>query len=501
MEGEIIMKLRAENDAGNRIRNRVIDGIVFILLLAAASAVTLTLFYRQTMGSPAMYHSDMKAYILEMQGLDSGYQYPYPIFFKLSALIHLFAGPELSVAIATMLLNSLAMVVTKLAFNHLAIPDLEGCFQSGRGGAVRKDGAAGSAAIRKGADGKGAFAGKSAGARSDMSWLAGVIISLASVSLFFISMLYPPKGIYLPGIKFIYLGVFTANPFHNATYMAARPFAILAFLWYVKLLPTYEQGIAKRGAAREKGIGDYALFSLFLLLATMTKPSFTLAMVSTAGLIMLYRLFRARFRNFVPTAQLGICFVPTFLDLLYQYKGVFIKEDGAEGGLGFCLGEVWANYCDNIPLAICLAVGFPLLVLVLNRKECRKNTLFAFSWQLYLVSFAEAFFLYEKGFRKVDFNFCWGYMCGIFFCHFSALLLLLRATAGEIAGNPDGGVAGETVLRRASVKGNAFFLTLSRETFRRIRIFLLILQWLAYLWHVVCGIFYFRTLFGGAMYY
>lgn len=448
------MMKRRETAGAGRDRNRIIDWLVFAVLLTAASAVTFTLFHRQTLGNPGWYHSDMKAYILEMQGLESKYSFPYPVFFKFAALIHLFAGPELSVALATMLLNSLGMVVTKLAFNRLALRELEGAFR------------------RRGKP-----------ESFDVSWLAGILVSLAAVSLFFVSMLYPPQGIYLPGIKHKYLGVFTANPFHNATYMAARPFAILAFLWFVKLLPVYEKGPKRRGKGMGKdaeggpGLTDYGLFSFLLLIATMTKPSFTLVMVSTAGLLMLYRLLRSGFRNFVPTACLGLCFIPTFIDLLYQYKGVFVPGNGEEGGLGFCVGEVWAAYCDNIPLAVCLAVGFPLLVLVLNWKECRKNSLLRFSWQLYLVSFAEAFFLYEGGFRKWDFNFSWGYMCGIFFCHFGSLAVLLQVTARA----------------REKFSGG--------DGQKKWGVLLLALQWLAYLWHLVCGICYFGVFMSGAMYY
>lgn len=423
----------------------MIDVIVFCVLLVLVSAVTLTLFHRQTHGSPQGYHSDMKAYILEMQGLNTKYSFPYPIFFKLAAFIHLFAEAELSVAIATMLLNSLAIVITKLVFNHMLLPQ-----------------------------------GKD-------RWWEGILVSLLSVSLFFVSMLYPPRGIYLPGIKFNYLGVFSPNPFHNATYMAARPFSILAFLWYVKLLTVYERGVkfggekgasqAVAGEGERARLRDYILFSVFLLVATMTKPSFTLVMVSAAGLIMLYRLFRSGFRNFLPTVQLGLTFVPTFIDLLYQYKGVFVPEEGAEGGVGFCFGEVWANVCDNIPLAVCLLAAFPLTVLVLNFKELKKNTLYRFSWQLFLVGFAEAFVLYEKGFRKFDFNFSWGYMCGAFFCHFGALALLSQKTLG------------------------AFYPKDGPGQKRGLQIFLLAGQWLVYLWHLVCGILYFRQFMTGAMYY
>lgn len=395
--------------------------LIFCILLAAASAVTFILFYRQTTAASGVYQSDMKAYILEMQGLDSGYSFPYPVFFRISAFLNLFMGPETAVALATMMLNSLGMVIVKLILDHLLLSDLQAAFPR-------------------------------------QKWMAGAFLGLAAVSLFFISMLFPPTGIYLPGIKYTYLGVFTANPFHNATYMAARPFAVLAFFWYVRLLDTYEKGW--KGQKR-----DYVLFSLFLLLATMTKPSFTIVLVGAAGLIMAWRLIRDRFRSFVPAVQLGLCFVPTFIDLLYQYRGVFVPTEGEEGGVGFTLGGVWRLYCDNIPLAICLAVGFPLLVLALNYRQLKKSTLFRFSWQVYIMSFIMAFFLYEKGFRDQDFNFSWGYMYGIFFCFAGALIVLIKATASKK------------------------------------RPVLLAAQWAAYLWHLVCGLYYFWGIFQGNMYY
>lgn len=436
-------------------RDKWIDWGFFAALLLAVSAVTLLLFYRQTTGSTEHYHSDMKAYILEMQGLDSGYSFPYPVFFRLGALIHLFAGPELSVAIATMLLNSLGMVCVKLAFNYQLLGQLRNAF-------------------------------------SKHSWTAGILVSLASVSLFFISMLFPPDGIYLPGIKYNYLGVFTSNPFHNATYMAARPFAVLAFFQYAKLLDCYEQGYGGKWSRPRAGVAmkDYVLLALFLLLATMTKPSFTIVLVGTAGLIMLCRLIRAAFRSFVPTVQLGLCFVPTFVDLLYQYKGVFVPEEGAEGGMGFGFGEVWSLYCDNIPLAVCLAVGCPLLAALLHGKELKGNTLYRFSWQIYWMSFAMAFFLYEKGFRRPDFNFSWGYMYGIFFCFLGTVLVLLKDTA-SVAASSGGTAAGQS---QRGPRKKVLTLYAGKKL-------LLGVQWLAYLWHLVCGLYYFWGIFRGGMYY
>ena len=111
----------------------------------------------------------MQAYILEMQGLDSGYSFPYPILFKLAALIHLVTasmnnGAELAMALATLLLNSGAMVCLKVMLDkHVG------------------------AELQRNLPGK--------------EWLADVLTGFVAVSLFFGFMVYPPPGLYLPGVK------------------------------------------------------------------------------------------------------------------------------------------------------------------------------------------------------------------------------------------------------------------------------------------------------------
>lgn len=148
---------------------------------------------------------------------------------------------------------------------------------------------------------------------------------------------------------------------------------------------------------------------------------------------------------------------------------MFVPQEGQEGGIGFTLGHVWLQYCGNLPLAIGLAVGFPILVLLLNYKELCRDSIYRFSWQIYGMSFLMAFCLYEKGFREMDFNFSWGYMYGIFFAF-------------------DGSTVGiAAAYRKGRIR-------------RRKRDWLRI-QWLAYLWHLVCGLYYFWGFLQGAMYY
>ena len=160
--------------AGNGIlkenKKNWIEIPVFAALVAIASAVTFWLFYQQCVESmlgTGLYHSDMKAYILEMQGLDSGYSFPYPILFKLAAVIHLVTGSlptgtELAMALATMLLNSGAMIALKVMLDKHV-------------GAKLQEAMPGN------------------------PWLPGILTGTVAVSLFFVSMVYPPTGIYLSG--------------------------------------------------------------------------------------------------------------------------------------------------------------------------------------------------------------------------------------------------------------------------------------------------------------
>ena len=55
--------------------------LFFSVLLLLYMAVTLFLFHRQSVSYDGKYASDIHPYIAEMQGIDSGYDFPYPILF------------------------------------------------------------------------------------------------------------------------------------------------------------------------------------------------------------------------------------------------------------------------------------------------------------------------------------------------------------------------------------------------------------------------------------
>lgn len=399
-----------------------ITWIVFAVCLAGYTALMYRLFYLQAVYcNTAEYPSDIKAYLLTMQGIDSGYDFPYPLYFMLGKFFLLFTNVEVAGALAATILNSLAVMILFYFMDKY----------------LRECG-------RKTVSGK----------------YTGLFTMFVTFSMFFVSMLYMPNGMQFPGMPYRYLGVFTANPYHNTTYFATRPFAILAFFLYVRILDYYEE---------KTDVKEFIWFGISLLLTTLTKPSYTLILVSTAGLLMLYRLFRSKWKTFRRAFYLGLTFVPTFVLLLYQFGGVFGRRShaGNEGGIGIAFGSVWRLFALNIPLAIVLAMAFPLVVLIFHTNEIRENTMYRFSWLQWFVSMMEFFLLYEKGSRFSHANFSWGYMHGIYFAFVTSLLVLTEDTC------------------RDGKKKKKLALTL---------------QWLIFGLHLYCGILFFLDVWHGKGY-
>ncbi|MCR5032196.1 MAG: hypothetical protein K6A92_04980 [Lachnospiraceae bacterium] len=395
---------------------------VFCFCLLLYTFVTLFLFHWQTVGYNGLYTSDMPSYIAEVQGIDSGFTFPYPIYFWVGKCFALFTTPKHAVAFATVLLNDLAAVVIYLVFVRMFG---ERNFKFGR-------------------------------------------CAFLTFALLLVSMAYPLMADYLSGEAHRYLGVFSPNPYHNGTYLAARAFMLLAFFSFSDLLDTKEE---KR--IRRKGL----LFSLWLLLATMTKPSFTLVFGAAALCILLIRLITDRGRNIKQILFLGILFVPTILDLLYQYFGVFIFGDTGSGtaeslGVGIGFATVWGSLTESIPIAVFRGILFPL-VIVLCYSDAFRITWYRLSWEVYLAGFLSALLLYEKGYRMMHMNFAWGYMAGMFLLYMTALMVLSMRTPSL-----------------QNLKG--------AKRSDKLR---LLAGWSTFCYHLICGIIYFGYLWNGGLFH
>ena len=371
-------------EQAGRARKNIANYIFFGILLVLYSLMMMLFFHRQTIEYQGIYYSDMKAYILETQGLDSGFDFPYRLFFWLSRIWMIFVTPEAAVAFSTMLLNSFCVFLVKYYFDTIL-----------------------------------ANYAKREGLRFNLIWQ--MIVTLAVFSLFFMSMIYGAKEVKFWGYDYTYRcsGILTANPYWNATYLAVRPFTVVSFFLSAKVLSDYEKQFVLR---------DGIALGASVFLATFTKPSFTFVLAPVLAVTVFWRLIQKRFAYWRNTAVLCCCFLPTALLLVYQFWGVFMgtNSKGEETGIGLEIGKAWHVHSGNIPLSIAMAMLFPLTVLALNWKELKRDASFRLAWQIMLAGFLTFLLLYEKGFRFEHMNFSWGYMHGLFFTFMISILQMMK---------------------------------------------------------------------------
>ncbi len=363
------------------------DKIFFSVLLFLYTGVMLYLFWMQCYEVP-VFRSDMPAYVDKVAGIQGEYEFPYPVLFLTAKIFALILGAPAAMAVTTAIFNAFGICVAKYYMNRevKALVDYENW------NAKRK-------------------------------MAVDMVISVAVFVLFLISNLYSPKNTAFFGFDYSYrcMGIYTPNPFWNATYMATRPFAIICFFEAAKILREYQNDFQWKKCIP---------FSVSLLLTTLTKPSYTLVIVPLTGLVLLYQLIRTKGKSFRNAFYLGITMLPTAVALLYQYSGVFsgVNVKGEETGIGFAFAKVWSNYSSNILLSIIMGMALPLGVLVLNYKEMMKNYIYRFAWLNYLLGAGMFLVLYEKGFRMLHANFSWGYMHGMFAVFMITLILVIKNT-------------------------------------------------------------------------
>ncbi len=388
------------NRPENRIKRLIPDIILFSALFVLFTVLLWRLVYCQTIYAERTdgYYSDILAYMQEMQGIDSGYSFPYPVFFAMGRFFHLFMPIDYAITLAEVILNGLAILITKYYFEKFLI--------------YRKCG------MKDSPDAAGDRNGNVAG---NDRWYKHILITLAVFASFTMAMWWLPRfgRFSLPFKDQVFYGTYSGNPWHNATYIATRPFAIAAFFSFISLLDRYEKKFDLR---------DAVVFEISLLLTTLAKPSFTIVLISAAGPVLLFRLIRSRLRNIRNTLYFGACFLPTFVALFFQFGGVFGSGNTEEvHGIGLDFFRVWYGKNPHIPAAIFYANVFSLAVVVILFKQLSSSAMYRFTVILFAVSVLEAGLFCEKGFRYSHFNFSWGYMHGIFFFGMVSIMMLLDA--------------------------------------------------------------------------
>lgn len=391
----------------------------FWVSLAAYSAVTCFLFYKQCVyesGGP--YLSDMPAYLQEALGNNTTYTFPYRLFFLTIKCFYRLVPIAWAGALATTLFNSLNFAVLYYVFREYYHNKIQ-----------------------------------------TLNYRKCALLSTLSSS-FVSMMILPIDKLYIaPGQYFIGQG--SGNIWHNATYLATRPFATVAFFVFCYILSFYETKTDWK---------MYAVFAVSLFLSTFTKPSFTFAFLLAAAVVLLARLMRNKWKTFTQTLKVSLCVIPSILDLLRQYAlSSFSGSEAGNGSIAFGfqgLISLTNAYSKNWVFSLLMLLGFPLAVLWVYRDKLKTDTILSFGWMLFLSAKAESMLLYETGFRMMDGNFNWGNQHAVYYLMTVSLIILI------------------TNIKKES--HNKIGITVCQ---------------ILYLWHLISGCWYFvHILLGGKFY-
>lgn len=257
-----------------------------------------------------------------------------------------------------------------------------------------------------------------------------------------------------------YIGMQSANIWHNSTYLVMKPLAVLCVILYLQIESRIRQNIS---------VKKLLLFCAALAVTTAVKPSFITVFAPAMLLFLIADLISG-----VPFGRLfcfGLCVVPSLAVILIQNAILF----GASTGEGWTIapGAVLRMHSGYPAAAAVLSVLFPLLAALFYWKDLLQKTAL-FICLMGLIGFAELFLFSETGKRAQDGNFMWGYS-------FSLLLMF----------------AGTLILWWKKL----ISFLLSRHNAPRLTACRLFFCTVALAYHLYCGLLFFTRLLQGVSYY
>ena len=261
-----------------------------------------------------------------------------------------------------------------------------------------------------------------------------------------------------------YIGMESANIWHNSTYIVMKPLALICIILYVDLMNSYQERLSVR---------KWFLFSIALVICTGVKPSFLVTFAPMMAIFLLLDLIRGI--PFKKVFLFGLTVIPSLLVILFQNAVLF----GGDTGNGWEIkpGYALSMHSGHPILAAGLSILFPLMVFVWNIKRIKRERWISFAWLMAFIGFAEIFLLSEIGTRASDGNFMWGYSFAILVIFIVSILMWLsNINMYCLSAKTD---KKDVVLYRLYVASTAIVLV----------------------YHIYCGLYFYINLLRGVSYY
>ena len=227
----------------------------------------------------------------------------------------------------------------------------------------------------------------------------------ASVLLMLVSPIWLP--FFNPDIL---LGQGHPNLLHSPTHIMVRLTAFPCFACYAAVL----DGIGRESASRIRVCKIIAL-SAFVLLATLSKPSFAQMFFPAIFLLVIFKIIKYRKIAILPSVAVLVSLAPVLLLMGFQAWLAFDSPNASDSGVDIAFLKMWARFSPNVFVSIMLAILFPLIVLLWSIRTRKVSTADVLAWTMCGVAATEAAFLIERGRRMWHGNLCWAWSLSLFF--------------------------------------------------------------------------------------
>ena len=232
-------------------------------------------------------------------------------------------------------------------------------------------------------------------------------------------------AIFIPWIsgKWV-VGVQSANPWHNSTYICMKGLGLVSLLLFFKMKETYLEKIELK---------KYILFALLLSITNAIKPNFIMVFAPAMAIYLLID-FIANIKNIKSIRNIFIFGSAVLISLLVLvYQSIVLFQNSASDGSGIEIGWfTFISYWHKYPLiSILQSTLFPLFILLTNFKTIKKDIRYSFVLVMHFVGLMEYCFLNETGLRIHDGNFSWGYSFALFMSFLGALSILDKSRTEE----------------------------------------------------------------------
>lgn len=222
---------------------------------------------------------------------------------------------------------------------------------------------------------------------------------LISVGITTALMIVAQIPVLLPVDRHIYFGYIGINAYNNSTLNLLKPFALVSFLYTLKIF-----------SETRPGWKDILISAVFMIIGTLAKPNYVICVLPALGLYVLYRLYRREGLQW--RFMIWGIIVPACATLTWQYA---INYGAGSGGIYFAPLLVKYYYSDMLIVKFFASILFPLLATRLYIRMASRDPKMILAWLCFIIGAFYSYFMSEtSGGNYTMGNFDWSAEVSLF---------------------------------------------------------------------------------------